>query len=61
MANESYREYAFAAQLDAGEYAESLNWLADAASRAAFSSAELNSDETNAASGLATDLRSKIS
>jgi hypothetical protein len=61
MANESYREYAFAAQLDAGEYAESLNWLADAASRAAFSSAELNPDDTNAASGLATDLRSKIS
>ncbi|MEE8045632.1 MAG: transglutaminase domain-containing protein [Dehalococcoidia bacterium] len=61
MANESYREYAFAAQLDAGEYAESLNWLAGAASRAAFSSAEIEAKETTTAFDHAKDLRSKIS
>jgi hypothetical protein len=32
MANESYREYAFAAQLYAGDYIDTLNWLAGTAS-----------------------------
>jgi hypothetical protein len=61
MANESYREYAFAAQLDAGEFAEQLNWLAGAASRAAFYSADVKADEAITAFDQAKDLRSKIS
>jgi transglutaminase-like putative cysteine protease len=59
--NESYREYAFAAQLYAGEHAASLNWLAGAASRAAFSSEELELDQAVTAFDQARDLRSKIS
>lgn len=59
--SESYREYAFAAQLEAGEYAEQLNWLAGAASRAAFYSGEVEKDEATTAFDHAKDLRSKIS
>jgi transglutaminase-like putative cysteine protease len=61
MENESYREYAFAAQLFAGDDAEALNWLADTASRAAFSSASISADQTISALDHAKDLRSKIS
>ncbi|MCI0873476.1 MAG: transglutaminase domain-containing protein [Chloroflexi bacterium] len=70
MKNESYREYAFTAlshgQLSgqtadpatAGQTTELLNWLADAASRAAFSSVDTYANEAEAASGHARDLRS---
>lgn len=61
MANESYREYAFAAQLYTGGNADALNWLANAASEAAFSSSELNTDQTISALDHARDFRSKIS
>ena len=61
MDNESYREYAFAAQLYSGDDAEALNWLANAASQAAFSSAELDSEQTVSAATHAKDLRMKIS
>lgn len=61
MPNESYREYAFAGQLHAEDDAESLNWLADMASRAAFSSTEIDSEQTLSALDHAKDLRSKIS
>jgi hypothetical protein len=53
--NESYREYAFAAQAAAGQHAELLNWLADAASRAAYSSVDVPESEAQAASGHASD------
>ncbi len=59
--NESYREYAFAAQLFAGEDAEGLNWLADAASKAAFSSAGIDSSQVDSATSHAKDLRYKFS
>ena len=58
--NESYREYAFAAQAAAGQHAKLLNWLADAASRAAYSSVDVPASEAQAASGHASDLRSMI-
>ena len=70
--NESYREYAFAAQsygqlsgqaiepATAGQITELLNRLADAASRAAFSSIVVSADEAVEASGRARDLRSLI-
>ena len=61
LQNESYREYAFAAQLYADEYAETLNWLADAASRAAFSSAEVGFEDATTALDRARDLRSTFS
>ncbi len=60
LASESYREYAFAAQLYVGENAEALNWLAGAASRAAFSSIELDTQQVISAAGHARDLRSII-
>ena len=60
MENESYREYAFAAQGAAGQYADSLNLLADAASRAAYSSVDLDSGEAETAGGHARDLRNVI-
>jgi hypothetical protein len=59
--NESYREYAFAAQLFSGEDAEGLNWLADAASKTAFSSTAIDSAQVDYATGHAKDLRTKIS
>ncbi|MBN4064186.1 transglutaminase domain-containing protein [Dehalococcoides mccartyi] len=61
QANESYREYAFAAQLFAGETADDMNWLAGAASRAAFSSVDVGTVQTVSAIDHAKDLRSKIS
>ena len=61
MANESYREYAFAAQLHAGEFTDTLNWLAGAASRAAYYSVEVEAKEAITAFDHAKDLRSKIS
>ena len=61
MLNESYREYSFAAQLYAGDNADGLNWLADAASRAAFSSEKLETNQAISALDHAKDLRSKIS
>jgi transglutaminase-like putative cysteine protease len=61
LANESYREYAFAAQLFAGENADALNWLADAASQAAFSSIEPGADQAVSALDHARDLRKKVS
>ena len=61
MENESYREYAFAAQLYAGDDAVSLNWLADMASRAAFSSTGISAEQTISALDHAKDLRTKIS
>jgi hypothetical protein len=60
MKNESYREYAFAAQGVAGEHARLLYWLADAASRAAFSSEDADAKEADAASDRASDLRSAL-
>ena len=72
MKNESYREYAFTAlshgQLSdptadpatAGQTTELLNWLADAASRAAFSSEDVHANQAEAASGHARDLRSLL-
>lgn len=59
-ANESYREYAFAAQLIVGVDAKSLNWLADAASRAAFSSSEVDSSQAVTALDQAQGLRAKV-
>jgi transglutaminase-like putative cysteine protease len=61
MANESYREYAFAAQLYAGEFTDTLNWLAGAASRAAYYSADIDAKEAITAFDHAKDLRSRIS
>ena len=61
MPYESYREYAFAAQLYAGEFTDILNWLAGAASRAAFYSAKVDSREATTAFDHAKDLRSRIS
>ena len=61
MPNESYREYTFAAQLCAGEFTETLNWLAGAASRAAYYSEEIDAREAITAFDHAKDLRSKIS
>jgi hypothetical protein len=61
MPNESYREYAFAAQLYAGEFTETLNWLAGAASRAAYYSADIDAREAITAFDHAKDLSSKIS
>ena len=61
MPNESYREYAFAAQLYAGEFTDTLNWLAGAASRAAYYSADIDTREAITAFDHAKDLRSKIS
>jgi transglutaminase-like putative cysteine protease len=61
QANESYREYAFGAQLYAGDHVEALDWLAGAASKAAFSSAAIDTEETTTAFDQANDLRSKIS
>ncbi|MCZ6539050.1 MAG: transglutaminase-like domain-containing protein [Chloroflexi bacterium] len=73
MKNESYREYAFAVQAHqqasghaadpatTGQINELLNWLADAASRAAFSSAEVGSDQSQTASIHARDLRTVLS
>ena len=60
LANESYREYAFAAQYAAGQHAELLYLLADAASRAAFSSVDVQANEAEAAVSHASDLRSLI-
>ena len=61
MPNESYREYAFAAQLYAGEFTETLNWLAGAASRGAYYSADIDAREAITAFDHAKDLSSKIS
>ena len=58
MANESYREYAFAAQLYAGDYTDTLNWLAGTASQAAFSAVELDVADPAKAADHARDLRS---
>jgi len=60
MKNESFREYAFAAQIVAGQQAESLIWLADAASRAAFSSADIHPNEAESVADQARDLRSLL-
>jgi transglutaminase-like putative cysteine protease len=65
LENESYRGYALAVQFsgrpDAAQNAEVLNWLADAASRAAFSSAEMGASEADEAAGRARDLRDQLS
>jgi len=61
LANESYREYAIAAQLFAGNKSEALIALADSASRAAFSTTEINSEAVGSARGHAKDLRTQIS
>jgi hypothetical protein len=61
MPNESYREYAFAAQLYTGEFTDILNWLAGASSRAAFYSAKVDFREATTAFDHTKDLRLRIS
>ncbi len=61
LPNESYREYAFAAQFYAGEFIDTLNWLAGAVSRAAYYSADIYAGEAITAFDHAKDLRSRIS
>ncbi len=58
--NESYREYAFAAQLHTGDDLEALNWLAGAASQAAYSSSQLEADQPKSAVDHANDLRANL-
>ncbi|MDA1280349.1 MAG: transglutaminase-like domain-containing protein [Chloroflexi bacterium] len=62
MENESFREFAYAAQhsgvLANEQGASDLMWLADAASRAAFSATELAPDEATNANGRSDDLQS---
>ncbi|MDA1282000.1 MAG: hypothetical protein O2921_05175 [Chloroflexi bacterium] len=58
--NESYREYSFAAQLFSGEDAEGLNWMADAASKTAFSSAAIDSAQVDSATGHAKTYKLKL-
>ena len=61
LSNESYREYAIAAQLFAGDNSDALTALADSASQAAFSSTEINSKAVDSARDHAKDLRTQIS